>query len=341
MEQTGGNKNNNKIIDLSSAGAAKKKTGTVPVGPLRDPAGTGSAPIRLSEKQILLKRLQEAKVLYSLLSICTKCPYVSCDEESFDDGVEVFFDEERAKEAAKRLIDEKIPVGVVRIDEGQKLSFFSALFTMGVNALFVYDAEDGREIVQLEEFVKRRLPEDTPQSQWVENPALLLTALYYAQETRRGPVPDEDGHIREMQEEMLADFRRGKYIFAVEKESKNTPLLKIGEELFHPVFTDVLEFKKFNRDGNFLPAVVEAERLPKQLADNAHGVVINPVSLNLVLNLKRPAQPVQKAAAPSPQEQQTAQIMREIQAQAAKAAQSAQAAQPAPAAQENNGSADA
>ena len=318
MEQTGGNNKNDKIINLSSANAARKKAGTVPAGPLRDPEGRGSAPIQLTAKQILLKRLQDSDVLFSLLSICTKCPYVSCDQESFDDGVEVFFDEESAKAAAKRLIDEKIPVGVVRVDAGQKLSFFSALFTMGVNALFVYDAEGEREIVQLEEFVKRRLPEETPQSQWVENPALLLTALYYAQETRRGPVPDEDGHIRAMQEEMLADFRRGKYIFAVEKEKKNTPLLKINEELFHPVFTDIMEFQKFNKEGVFLPAIVEAETLPKRLAENANGVVINPMSLNLVLNLKRPAQAAQPEQSAQVKAENGAQqadsILREMQA---------------------------
>lgn len=286
------------IIDLGSRMAAQKRMEEAHEESMRQmeaaqqrrlrpaPAAGGQAPV--SGQQLLLRRLQEAKELFSLLSPCTRCPYVSCDPETFDDGVFLYFDEESAKEDAKRLIGEKIPVGVVRVEEDKKMNFFSNLFTMGINALFVKRPDGEQELIQLDQFIKRRMPEDKPGTEWVENPALHLTTLYYAQESRRGPVQDSDGKLRDLQEEMLADFRKGKYILALEKEKKNTPLMKINEELFHPIFTDILEFQKFNRDGRFLPAVIPAAVLPKHLAQNARGVVINPMGVNMILNLGRP-----------------------------------------------------
>ncbi len=302
MNETDVKKDDN-IIDLKSAGDAirKKKEEEQPKPPF--------------DRMSLLHRLREAKELYSLLSFCTKAPYVVCDPETYDDELMIFFDAETAQQEAKKLAEQRIPVSILRVEEPQKLSFFSNLFTMGINALLVKEGEESLGI-QLGDLVKRRMPEEEDGKVWVENPELLLTTLYYAQEARRGRTPEANEDVRALQEEMLAHFRRGRYIFALEKESKNTPLVKINEELFHPLFTDIMEFRRFNREDRFLPVVITADKLPKQMAPNAKGIVLNPMSVNMVLNLntrrgnapapgnaqtpavdQTPAQPVSEAAA--------------------------------------------
>ena len=44
------------------------------------------------EKQKLLGRLRTAGELYVILSVCTREPYVVCDQETFDDKVFLFVD---------------------------------------------------------------------------------------------------------------------------------------------------------------------------------------------------------------------------------------------------------
>ena len=260
----------------------------------------------------VLRRIQEADTIFSLLSLCTRSPYVQCDPETFDDEIYLFLDEETAKATSKALLEEeKQPAGAVRIGADQKMHFFSSLFLMGVNAFIVKEGEQSLKF-QLEELVKRRIPEEEKEGLVrVENPSLLLTALYYAQEIRRRKVDESDAKVRELQEEMLADFRRGTFIMAVEKETKNTPLMKVGEDLFHPVFTDIEEFKKFDLGQKFLAAVVPSSEIPKHIASNAKGVVLNPLGVNLVLNLGRghgkPAQAKQTQVQETMQQAQAAQ----------------------------------
>ena len=66
------------------------------------------------------------------------------------------------------------------------------------------------------------------------------------------------------------------------------PLLKDKkEDSYQPVFTDVLEFQKFNRENRFRTAVIPAEKIPDLLAPETKGVVINPMSVNLQLQIHK------------------------------------------------------
>lgn len=281
MDKMDANKENDNIIELKAASEALREK----------KAQKGKKPVT---EPVLLQMIMAAKEIYALFSACTKSPYVVCDPETFDDEIFLCFSEAEAQAEGKTLLKEKIPVTIVKIDEKRKLLFFSSLFSMGINAL-VFTVNGEKHRLQLTSLVTRREPEGQEGKSRVENPELMLTALYYAQEVRRRQVSDDEPQIQEMQEEMLAHFKKGRYIFAVDKETKNTPLLKLNEKLFHPIFTDILEFQKFNREQKFVPVVVPADRLPKQVAQNAEGLVINPFGLNLVMNIGI-GQPPQDAA---------------------------------------------
>ncbi len=242
----------------------------------------------LLKKRELLQKMRTAPELYVLMSACTKQPYVVCDPETFDDEILMFFTEEKAREKGKALLEEKNPVTIVKVEDKQKLLFFTSLFTMGVNGILI--AEEGAEtLIQLEEFVTRKKQPDGPV--WIENPQLHLTGLYYAQEMRRQPNPQPDGKAAELLEELLADFKKGKFILAVDKEGKGVPLAKLKDgQMYQPVFTDALEFQKFNRENKFRPIAAAAEKLPILVAPNARGVVLNIMSLGLPFTINRPNQ---------------------------------------------------
>lgn len=243
-------------------------------------------------KRELLMRLGHDADIFALISLCTREPYVVCDEETFDDEVFLFLDEEEAKKEAARLAEEKVPVTVAKINGKDMLVFFTGLYALGVNALVVTDKGE-KASIQVSDIVKRKSPEDMPQGTvWVENPALHLTAAYLAQEMRRPAAAADKERMAELNEELTADFKKGTFIFALQKEEKGIPLVKLKDgQLYQPAFTDILEFQKFNRENKMRPVVVEAAKVPSVLANEAQGIILNVVGVNLPLTVSRPKAP--------------------------------------------------
>lgn len=240
------------------------------------------------KKELVTRLADKEAVFFSLLSACTREPYVACDEETFDDKVMLFFEEQEAKEAASALAEEKIPVTVMKMLSPQMLVFFTNLYTMGVNAVQVHMGEE-KTIVQLDEIVKRRDPEAMPDSTvWVENTQLHLTAIYFAQELRKPAKPDTKEQLKALQEELAAHFQKSSFLFALEKEGQGTPVITLKDgKKYQPVFTDAVEFSRFNREGKFKAVIVEAANLGKVLDKEATGVVLNMAGVNLPLMVGR------------------------------------------------------
>lgn len=239
-------------------------------------------------KKRALSSLRNSEMIYMLVSACTKMPFVLCDPETYDDEIFLFDDLEEAKKCAEKCREKKQPVNVGRVANKQLLPFYSSLYTMGVNGL-VFQATGGEKtMLQLEELVKRGDTSKLPDGKvWVENPSLHLTSLYFMQEMRRQQKPELTEEMKELQEEILSNFQKGTYIVAVQAENK-IPLLKLQDGTsFQPVFTDVIEFQKFNKEKNFKSAVIKADKLLDILVPEAKGVVINPFGVNLQLPIKR------------------------------------------------------
>ena len=196
---------------------------------------------------------------------------------------------EEAKKEAAKLAEEKVPVTVAKINGKDMLVFFTGLYTLGVNALVVTDKGE-KASMQISDIVKRKSPEDMPQGTvWVENPALHLTAAYLAQEMRRPAASADKERMAELNEELTADFKKGTFIFALQKEEKGIPLVKLKDgQLYQPAFTDILEFQKFNRENKMRPVVVEAAKVPTVLANEAQGIILNVMGVNLPLTVSRP-----------------------------------------------------
>ena len=256
-------------------------------------------------KKELLSRLGHDSELFALISLCTREPYVVCDPETFDDQIYLFFTEEEAKAEAKKLAGEQIPVAVTKLNGKDMLLFFTGLYTIGANALVLTQGEEC-VTMQLEDVVKRRAKEDMPEgSVWVENPAFHLTAVYFAQ-TLRSPAKENSAQrLKELNEEMAAHFKKGTFIFALHKEEKGVPLVRMKDgKLYQPAFTDILEFQRFNKDNKMRPIVVEANKVPKVLPKEAEGLILNVMGVNIPLTVSRPVP--QPGAAVSQEAPQTA-----------------------------------
>ena len=251
-------------------------------------------PNEATGNQEIMHRLKNAGELYVLLSLCTGEPYVVCDQETYDDEIIVFFDSQAAIKEAKEQTEAGRPM---KLENKQFLLFYTSLYTLGVNALLVKDG--GRDtLIQLQDFVKRNKQQgqESGEKIWVENPSLHLTMLYYMQELRRKPGQEGLPEIKEWQDEISNDFSKGSFIVPVEKEGKGLAAVKVNEQLFQAIFTDILEFQKFNREGKLRPLVVTADKIPQIMTEEAKGVILNPMGVRMPLQIKRTAgQPKQDA----------------------------------------------
>ena len=241
------------------------------------------------QRQEVLAHLRNAKELFVIISLHTKMPFVFCDPETFDDEVLLYKTEKEAQKGGKLLLAQKDPVNIAKLENRHLLSFYSNLFTMGVNALAVNKGLEDEIHLQLGELVKRPDMDNLPDGKkWVENPQFHLTALYFMQQMRKDPKQQMTEEMKEMQEELPVDLQRGKFLVAVEPD-KGLPVLKQKDgSVFQPIFTDPDEFRKFNRENKYRTAVIEYAKIPDILAPEAKGVIVNPVGVNVPFNIARP-----------------------------------------------------
>ena len=244
------------------------------------------------DKKALLIKLQKQDQIHVILSKCTRLPYVWCDTETYDDEIFVYFDEKGAKAKAEKLTADGELVVAVPIPNKNFLPFYAGLFPMGINAIVVDGGMDTEVCIQLEELVRKPDDSKLPKGQVrVENPALHLTGMYFMQELRKKPRTDLDENLMEMQQEMLSHFASGTYVIALKTEGKGVVLMKNPQgQTALPAFTDIQEFQKFqmvNAKEKFAPGIVQADKVGGLLPPDANTVVLNPMGINVPLNVAR------------------------------------------------------
>ena len=262
-----------------------------------------SAEKMTDEKRKILGQLRMTEALYVLMSDFTRMPFVECSEENYDDEVFVYFQEEDAKKEAERRCEKNEKVHVVKIASKFLLPFYTSLFPMGVNCICIGKGTGKEQEVQLHELITRNREEAEKQGiPLIENPELHLTALYFIQKLRALGEPKMTEELKELNEEMMAHYMRGRYILGV-TEKNAVPILKQKDgRVLQPIFTDMQEFMKFqnvNRNEKMKTAVVEAAKLPELITKEAIGVTVNPFGVNLVLQLPGRANQTTKKPAPA------------------------------------------
>lgn len=234
----------------------------------------------------ILSMLRYSKELYAIMSDYTRMPYVYCAPDTYDDEIFLYFSEEDARFAAKKMDDSGEPVYLSKIEERARLYFFTALYTMGIDALLVDRWLQTETFLKLSDLVTRPRTEDLPPGKLrIENPQLQLTAMYFIQEYRKNPGRRMTKELQELNEEMMAHFHRGTYLVAVQGKQGVAILRQNNGYIYHLLFTDVQEFHKFNVDGEYRMAVLEGGDIAGQLPPESSGVALNPSGINLLLDI--------------------------------------------------------
>lgn len=242
-------------------------------------------------KEEVLKSVPKLEQLYVIFSRLTHLPYIECDKETFDDEVFAFTEEDKAIARARELAAENRPSIAIKVDKKNMLRIFSEFYAYGVNAI-VLAAGDDVFHVQLDEIIRRPDLSGIPEAKRpLENPQLQLSMIYYMQEVRRKVENPDRARYKELEEEMLVNVMRSKYLIPfreVEGEDGKKGLqlifLKINENPMIPVFSDGAEYNRFRGEQNFKVAVTDFERMAKmKMPEQAKGFIVNPSGVGVPL----------------------------------------------------------
>lgn len=251
------------------------------------------------DHRFLIKKLQTAPEIYCAFSQAAKLPFVTCDPESFNDQIHIFPEEKQVRAFVNTYSDpnseKQYALMAVRIEQKHFLSFYGSLYYIGINAVVLHEDASGTEI-PLEEIVRRQKdPADLPpEKRPITNPELMLTALYFTQEIRR-PIPAASNpQLKELDEELVANLVRARYLSAVIVNDSaaqdasgaqfQVPYIKNNkDEMYQVLFSDGHELSKFDPAKKLRPVVLTFDELEKFLVSDAKGFVLNPKSISLPL----------------------------------------------------------
>ena len=266
----------------------------------------GKGRIMAIDNGLIIKKLQKLDVFFAAFSQFTKMPYAECDPETFDDQVYLFAEEETAEEWVKECEEKQLPLAVVKVEKKQMMMYYTSLYLIGVNRLVFHNGA-GFSYLPLEQVVTINQREQEENGLPRSNATLQLTMIYFLQELRRPGQSSEDvqrrKHLQEMEQEMMANLVRAKYIMAIDigkvegefdpkKHSQDIqiPYMKNQEgEILQPVFSDLCEFQKFSQNygSKLRVAMVPFKGLLPSLIKDAKGYVLNPAGVSLVLLRQR------------------------------------------------------
>ena len=119
------------------------------------------------DNSFIIKKLQGLPEMFVIFSQSTKHPYVTCNEESFDDQIHIFSDAEAAHAyVVAKNEQEKIPVVSVRVAAEQFLHFYGTLYALGVNGVVLHDIRKPLSLL------KRSFTEDIIRTNFRKNSVL-------------------------------------------------------------------------------------------------------------------------------------------------------------------------
>ena len=172
------------------------------------------------DNSFTMKKFQSMEIIYVTFSQITKLPYVECDPETFDDQVYMFTEEEAAKEFAKSYVEKNTPLLTVKVLRKQMPNFYMGLYAEGVNMVIFREGDQTRRIELEQIFPKPDMEKMNKQHLPVLNPGVQLTVVYFLQELRKPNQRRDDAermqHLRELEEEMLVNLMRSKFILAID-----------------------------------------------------------------------------------------------------------------------------
>lgn len=237
-----------------------------------------------------VKELQARETVFVAYAQTTRLPYVTCGEETYNDQVWFFADEESVKEFGKKKLEEKVLLMGMKYEKKDFPRMYGLMFAIGANSVIWNNGTEEIEI-DLERIVRKPdLSKMEPAKRPLINPTLQLSGIYFMQELRRPVAKEEHKNLRELEEELIANLKKSQFLVAMDRDEENPkkiniPYLKNKEgQVLQPVFSDVMEFEKFARGKKLRLAKIPFDKLPDILINQAEAMVFNPMGFNLILN---------------------------------------------------------
>nr|WP_295285638.1 SseB family protein [uncultured Blautia sp.] len=237
-----------------------------------------------------VKELQARETVFVAYAQTTRLPYVTCGEETYNDQVWFFADEESVKEFGKKKLEEKVLLMGMKYEKKDFPKMYGLMFAIGANSVIWNNGTEEIEI-DLERIVRKPdLSQVEPAKRPLINSTLQLSGIYFMQELRRPVAKEEHKNLRELEEELIVNLKKSQFLVAMEVDKENpkkinVPYLKNKEgQILQPVFSDVMEYEKFARGKKFRLAKIPFAKLPEILNTQAEAMVFNPLGFNLILN---------------------------------------------------------
>lgn len=237
-----------------------------------------------------VKELQARETVFVAYAQTTRLPYVTCGEETYNDQVWFFADEESVKEFGKKKLEEKVLLMGMKYEKKDFPRMYGLMFAIGANSVIWNNGTEEIEI-DLERIVRKPdLSQVEPAKRPLINSTLQLSGIYFMQELRRPVAKEEHKNLRELEEELIVNLKKSQFLIAMEVDKENpkkinVPYLKNKEgQILQPVFSDVMEYEKFARGKKFRLAKIPFAKLPEILNTQAEATVFNPLGFNLILN---------------------------------------------------------
>ncbi len=250
------------------------------------------------DNSFFIKKFLKKTALFVAFSAASNMPFVVCDEETFNDRIWVFDSEEQVKKFAQPYLEKKYAIRAVKYPNKLFQAFFRSLWSMGVNEVVI--VEDSREtVLELEQLQPKpdysNLP---PQRKPLVNDALVLTGMYFSQESNRPADVQDKEKLEEYQEELASNMLRAVYMLPVDLNEgpgsvadkiKNreykVPIVKMNNgDLLIPIFTDTMELGKYAKGKQLAALPVNFSGLAKTLSKEVKGYMLNPAGFHLIMS---------------------------------------------------------
>ena len=245
--------------------------------------------------QTAIKAVREREDLFVLYSQATRLPFVTCDEESFNDQAWLFASEDEVKAFGKEQAEKKFATAGMKYNKKNFGQLYGMLFAIGVNTVVWVEGESRQEIELTKLAAKPDYSKIEAAKRPLLNASLQLSGIYFMQEMRR-PVSMEEHQengIQALEEELLVNLRRSEYYLPMladpsapnDRKKMRFPIMKNEKtgKTMQPAFTDILELQKFAQGKKLQMLKLPFAKLMEALVPNVDSYAINPLGFNLVL----------------------------------------------------------
>lgn len=223
----------------------------------------------------ILEVIKTGEALFAVAARATNNFFMGAENEK--PAAYIFSSKAFADEFVKELKWEGYEVKSLEIRPAQRIGFFNDLYRSGFEAIMV---DKGQESLAMSLFSIVEKPEET--ADMVINPSLMRAAAQFYQELSRKRA------VKPMQDLMCSELYNAKFLIPAEDVNERIyPIIADNKGLkFYPVFTDLIEFGKFDKKQKYQPAVVKFRDL-KKLVRKVDGMVVNPFGFGLRLDREK------------------------------------------------------